>query len=254
MTNLYTGRSEHELMKITVAEYRFYRNSLRNFGQGNPATKVDDLGEYLETTDLSPRQGKALTLPSIDIEDEDAHFNFPANLEDYLKLEEAFTVEYFGVPAWRGDPDLITDVLALISDNDPENPRVIGWRPDGRIYVNLGAPANSDVRVWVFMDAPTHFIFTRETGAAANIAAYVNGSEVSWDTTVAGDGGFTDITSEIFNWDEPEIHRHACYGHHFFLRFYSDQLTAREAWWRYDQIQKLVAHEKFPIPAFEQQA
>ena len=261
MANQYTGRSEHELSLITVAEYRFLNNSLRNFMPGNFAgAEVGDLGEggppeYLATPDIWPRQGRALGFPSIDIEDENGYFPFPANLDDTIADEEPFSVELLTVPAWRGDPALTTEVLAVMGDSNAANATGFGWRPDGRIAVAFGvATQTSETAVWTFMDAPLHFLLTRAAGDDPVFSVMCNGSLVPFGNYQAGANGIADATGMIFNWTDPAGNIHACYGHHFYLRVYNDVLTKPEQLWRYKQAQKMLANEKFPIPVWEDEA
>jgi len=252
MANLYTGRTPQELQAITVADYRWFLNSLRNWMPGSQGgTEVADMAEYLETADTSPRQGKALGLPSIDIEDEDAYFAFPTNLKDFTDESLAWSFEAIGVPAHRGDPLTITEELTFIGETtETDN---ISIRPDNHVVVNMGANQVSDDMVWAMMDAPLHFVFTREAGTDPDFHVYCNGCEVSFTSQKAGDNAFT-ADARIYNWSDENQNTHACYGHHHRLRFFSDELSKADALWLFDQAQRLYAHEKFPIPVYGEEA
>jgi len=252
MGNQYYGRSFNALMELCGAEYRFYRNSLRNFRPANigAGTGVADIAEYLTDGVTSPKQSICHNLPAMCIDDATSHFDFPAGLDAILADEEAFTIEYYGVPQDRGMEDYIT----LIGEGGGE-PESISLRQDGRVLISMGAGSiTSDQICWWWKDAILHFVVTKEAGTddqSVETHAYVNGSEVSFASQLAGVGGFTDAAGKLLGWDAPDGSEHGFFGHAFLLRFYSTVVEKYEVLELYQDVQRLLPQHLHHIPIYQ---
>lgn len=247
MGTQYYGRSWDEIMKLCDAEFRFYRNSLRNFRPGIGGAGVADIAEYLVDAVNQPKQSICLNLPAFCIDSTTAHFNFPANLDDNLGSEAAFTVEYYGVVQDRGIPD---NYMALIGESGAATP-YIGLRDGNLVEVNFGTQRISRNICWWWEDSLIHFVVTRASGAAPAFHAYINGIEVPFVSQLAGAGGFTDAAGEIFNHEDDQTAQHPFYGHHFLLRFYSVALEKYEVLELYQDAQRLMPHHLHHIGIFQ---
>jgi len=255
MTNQYTGRSFDELMEHCGAEFRFHRNSLRNF---RPRTisgvQVADLEEYFQNGVNQPKQSFCLNLPAVCIDDDSAHFDFPANLHTILAGESTFSIEYYGVPQDRGmNASGAVNVMSLIGENAGiENISLID---DGRIQVNLGAATiTSDGVCWWWKDAILHWVITKEAGddpGTVQTRCYANGSEVAFASHLAGDGGFSSANGQILGWTDGPAVDHGMYGHHFLLRFYDTELTKPEVLELYQDVQQMLPQHLHHIPIHE---
>lgn len=243
MTNQYTGRSLNEIYELCQAEYRFYRNSLRNF---RPAD-VADMGEYLNDGNTSPKQSLCLGMPAMCIDHDTANFAFPVGFDDVMGSEDEFTIEYCGVVQ---DRYIENTYIALIGESGSANP-YIGLRDDNRVELNFGTQIISDQISWWWKDSLIHFVVTREAGATGDSFAYINGSEVSFASQAAGNGGFSDAAGDIFNHTDDTGGEHPWWGHHFLLRQYSEQLVKAEVLELYQDVQRLFPHHLFHIPIYQ---
>ncbi|MHC4643875.1 MAG: hypothetical protein ACYTBJ_00135 [Planctomycetota bacterium] len=242
MTMQYTGRSWDTIMASCAAEYRFYRNSLRNF---RPAS-VEDLLELLINNVNNPKQSICHNMPAMCIDHTSAHFNFPNNLDLILADEAEFTIEYFGHVQDRGTPN--GSYLALLGEQGSANP-YIGLLENNTVRVNFGAAQTSDPSCMYWKDSLIHFVLTREAGAAPLTTVYINGSALPGLTgAAAGAGGFVDQSGQIFNHVDDTPTDHPCWGHHFLLRFFSIELAKSEVLELYQDVQRLVPHHLLHIP------
>ena len=180
----YYGRSLDELWALCSAEYRFYRNSLRNFRPDNigAGTGVADIAEYLIDAVNQPKQSIALNLPAMCVDSVTGHFNFPQNFDDVMGAESAFSLEYYGVIQDRGIPD---NYMALVGENAAATP-YIGLRDGNLVEVNFGVQRISANICWYWEDSLIHFVVTRGAGDDPDFEAYINGVDIPFTTSCSG--------------------------------------------------------------------
>jgi hypothetical protein len=236
------------LMGLCEAEFRFYKNSLRNFRPGNigAGTGVDDLVELLPDADTAPKQSMALGLPAMCIDHATAHFDFPTNFDDVMGVAASWTIEYLGVVQ---DRVLLAPAtyFALLGEGAAASP-YIGLTNDNLVDINLGVQRiSTDSTDW-WKDGLLHFVVAKEAGAGADFHAYVNGVEPTFASQVAGDEAFTDAAGTIFNHSDAGGDNHPFWGHHFLLRQYSDALEKYEVLELFQDAQRLVPEHLMQIP------
>jgi hypothetical protein len=246
MGNQYYSFSLENLRKACEAEFRFYRNSLRNFRPGN----VADIGEYLVEAANTPKQASAMGYPTICIEGATQHFDFPAGMDDFMEAEGAFALEYLGLPADR-DPTLTNSTyLALVGESAAADPYV-GLRIDRRVIMDFGTTQTSAQVNWWWPDAPLHMIVSRAAGADPDTEIYINGCTVNFASNKAGSGGFTDAAGQIFNHTDNNAVNHPFWGHHLMLRLYDENLKVQDAKWLFQEAQRFLHEVEFPIPLYQ---
>jgi len=246
MGNQYYGRSWNELMELCTAEYRFYRNSQRNFRPANigAGTGVADMGEYLIDADNVPKQSVCLGMPAFCVDYPTAHFNFPQNFDDTMGAEDAFTLEYLGVVQDRLIPDRY---MALVGEDGAATPYV-GIRDDNLVEMDFGTQQVSNGLCEWWKDGLIHFVVSRAAGAAPETEIYINGVRIDFVSRLAGAGAFTDAAGQIFNHADNNGDQHPWWGHHFMLRQYSAALRKSEVIEMFQDAQRLIPHHLMHIP------